>query len=177
MSRRSRPDRERFEEKYVPEPNTGCWFWIAAVIGRGYGQFRYQGRLWVAHRVSWELAYGPVPAELWVLHKCDQPCCVNPEHLFLGTHDDNMDDMVRKARSASGVRNGAVLHRERMSRCDSERHKAAVRKLTDSDVLEIRRLAALGGLTQTELGARFGISQRQVSNVVRLEQWKNPVVH
>jgi len=94
----------RFEQKYITEPNTGCWIWIAALNNRGYGIIGRGARQdgpEPAHRISWELAYGPIPEGLHVLHKCDNPPCVNPHHLFLGTHGDNMRDSVIKGRANS----------------------------------------------------------------------------
>ena len=94
----------RFEQKYITEPNTGCWIWIAALSNKGYGKIgrgmRQDGHE-PAHRISWELNYGPIPEGLHVLHKCDNPPCVNPNHLFLGTHGDNMRDSVTKGRADS----------------------------------------------------------------------------
>lgn len=92
----------RFEQKYITEPNTGCWLWTAAagIYGRiGLGS-REDG--WEhAHRVSWMLYRGPIPEGMHILHRCDIPLCVNPNHLFLGTHGDNMRDAVRKGRANS----------------------------------------------------------------------------
>ena len=67
----------------------------------GYGMFRIKRESYLAHRYSWTLHRGPIPVGLWVLHRCDVPACVNPGHLFLGTHQDNMDDMKRKGRGAN----------------------------------------------------------------------------
>jgi hypothetical protein len=76
----------------------------------GYGQFSCGHRNEIywhrAHRFSWALVHGEIPEGMWVLHRCDNPPCVNPDHLFVGTHEDNMSDMVRKGRQAKGARNG-----------------------------------------------------------------------
>jgi hypothetical protein len=103
MGRYDRTLAERFHEKYVMEPNTGCWLWIVSTRLRGlpYGEIRVGKRMASAHRVSWELHNGSIPNEMWVLHKCDVPQCVNPAHLFLGTRTDNARDMVKKGRSHS----------------------------------------------------------------------------
>src|SRR4029077_20972173 len=75
----------------------GCWLGTAAVAGKGdYGYFGFQGKIQRAHRVSWILTFGEIPDGLFVLHKCDTPLCVRPDHLFLGTQQDNVDDMARK---------------------------------------------------------------------------------
>lgn len=96
------PD-ERFDEYTYPEPNTGCFIWAGPEDGKGYGVL-FLGRrnhTKSAHRFAWERANGPIPKRLCVCHKCDTPCCVNPDHLFLGTHLQNMNDMARKWRSPS----------------------------------------------------------------------------
>ena len=92
----------RFEEKFIPEPNSGCWLWLASMAGKkeedSYGRIRVNGSLVDAHRVSWELYKGPIPKGLWVLHKCDVRCCVNPEHLYIGTPQNNVDDRENRGR-------------------------------------------------------------------------------
>ena len=87
-----------FEDRYVPEPNSGCWLWEGNINRDGYGRLRHHGQDYLAHRFSWAVYRGKVPDEVCVLHKCDTPCCVNPEHLFLGSQADNMHDMTRKKR-------------------------------------------------------------------------------
>ena len=77
----------------------GCWEWQAATFQKGYGRFSYNGKTLGAHRVSWELHHGPVPDDLWVLHECDNPPCVNPAHLFLGDVRDNNADRAAKDRN------------------------------------------------------------------------------
>lgn len=96
---------ERFWEKVV-KTEGGCWNWTASTRHKGYGAFVYekngvvvQGR---AHRYSWELHCGDIPDGMFVLHRCDNPACVNPEHLFLGTNQDNVNDMMRKGRHGAG---------------------------------------------------------------------------
>jgi hypothetical protein len=100
--------RVRFEAKFEPEPNSGCYLWLGPINNNGYGMFGY-GRVFdhtysmkSSHRVAWELYIGPIPEGLQVLHKCDVRICVNPTHLFLGTSQDNHDDMWYKNRQPAG---------------------------------------------------------------------------
>jgi hypothetical protein len=88
---------EKFESMYCPEPNSGCWLWTKETRG-GYGYFRMGGEAWRAHRLAWRLFVGPIPKDLFVCHHCDTPPCVNPAHLFVGTHRKNMQDMREKGR-------------------------------------------------------------------------------
>ena len=134
---------ERFEEKYVPVPETGCWIWIASTFLGGYGCIRVDGKIVGAHRLSYELHNGPIPEELHVLHRCDQPPCVRPDHLFLGTHQDNMIDRTVKGRDTS--------------------------KLTSERVLEI--FYAEG--PQREIAANYGVSQSLVSTIKTRKRWKH----
>lgn len=92
----------------------GCWDWVGTRTAKGYGAFHVKGEYWRAHRYSWVLANGPIPNNLFVCHKCDMPSCVNPEHLFLGTNDDNMADMRLKGRSAGNGRGPRKLTAEQV---------------------------------------------------------------
>jgi hypothetical protein len=81
-----------------PEPNSGCWLWEGSCVEFGYGQLTLRQKRMLSHRLSWELSRGKIPDELFVLHKCDVPACVNPGHLFLGDNTDNMRDVRAKGR-------------------------------------------------------------------------------
>lgn len=135
-----------------------CWVWTGKIQWAGYGMF--SGRRGVperkAHRLSWELAHGT--HELCVLHKCDNPACVNVEHLFLGTQQDNVADMRAKGRGCNPpVHIGAANFRTRM---------------TAEQVIQIRELYA-AGTSQPELGKRFGMSQAKISDIVLCRVWKH----
>ena len=91
--------RKRFEAKFVPVTESGCWLWLGAWSWNGYGYIEYRKKKLRAHRVSWELHRGAIAGGLHVCHQCDVPACVNPDHLFLGTRGDNMLDCHRKGRS------------------------------------------------------------------------------
>jgi hypothetical protein len=98
---------DRFFNRIEYEPNTGCWLWSGAVDKRGYGNLSRKGCSRAAHRASWEIHRGPIPLicgdqRMCVCHHCDTPPCVNPDHLFLGTHVENMLDRERKKRSTNG---------------------------------------------------------------------------
>jgi hypothetical protein len=95
----------RFHEKWEPEPYSGCWLWTG-MVRQGYGELWFHAGHEKAHRISWRLHFGDIPQGLFVCHKCDTPLCVNPNHLFLGTHLDNMTDCVSKRRHAFGDRHG-----------------------------------------------------------------------
>ena len=130
---------ERFDAKWIPEPMSGCWLWTGAVLSAGYGLMRGRrpGNI-LAHRVSWELAHGPIPEDQYVLHRCDVPSCVNPNHLFLGTQKDNMADCVKKGRIMSGERHGRA-------------------KLTDKQIERMWWMRSLG-FTHEQIGTVMGIS-------------------
>lgn len=93
---------ERFFDKVIPEPMSGCHLWIGAMTTRGYGSFAVDGRPEKAHRVAWALAHGGHTPDGWVLHRCDNPSCVNPMHLYVGTPKDNARDMVVRGRARNG---------------------------------------------------------------------------
>lgn len=108
--------RERFDAKWIPEPNSGCWLWEAGMYAAGYGTIGLDdGGVDYAHRVSWELHHGPIPEGAHVLHKCDVRGCVNPAHLFLGDQDSNMKDMARKLRAPRSKLTPAIVQAIRAS--------------------------------------------------------------
>lgn len=133
-----------------------CWEWQAARKPSGYGFLRLNSKSApsYAHRVAYESVNGPVPSGLYVCHRCDNPPCCNPAHLFLGTSQDNHDDMVSKGRSTIGTRN-------------------ARSRLTDAKVAEILVAYARGDVTMKELGARYGVTWGTVRFIVSGITWKH----
>ena len=144
---------ERFWSKV--KRGSGCWEWQAARSPLGYGRFNYGGNR-LAHRVAWELENGPVPDGSCVCHSCDNPGCVRPDQLYLGTHADNLRHAGERGlmRPCRGEANGRAL-------------------LTADDVREIRRLA--GPRNQRELGRQFGTSATNIGRIVRRETWAEVV--
>jgi hypothetical protein len=154
---RRHPD--TFWRHVEPEPNSGCWLWTASLGSTGYGQ-AFNGwpkshgrRVTGAHRVAWELTHGEIPAGLGVLHRCDVPLCVNPQHLFLGTSADNLRDMRAKKRDARGEKHGRV-------------------KLTAAAVADIRRSAASGS-TYDALAEQYEVVHNTISQICRGLTWRD----
>jgi hypothetical protein len=146
-----------------------CWTWAGFTNAKGYARFGIGYARNYAHRVSFKLFVGPIPAGLEVCHTCDNPSCVNPKHLFVGTQDDNAQDMVEKGRSAKGAKSGSYRHPEK--RPCGERN--AQHKLTDVQVLEIRSRYQAGGVSQQALAIEYGVCQPNIGCIVRREHWKH----
>jgi hypothetical protein len=145
---------ERFWCKVVHTDN-GCWEWTGSITPKGYGMFRYNGKTQTAHRVSWQINRGEIPYGADVLHICDNRKCINPDHLWLGTDQDNMDDMYNKGRD---------WHLSR------EKHPMA--KLTVEEVDAIRSIYSNGDATQRQLAKEFGVHQGTIFYIVNNKHWK-----
>jgi hypothetical protein len=139
--------------EYIVDDKSGCWLWQRCLNNKGYGTTSINGKRIYAHRKFWELKHGPIPDGQWVLHKCDNPACVNPAHLFLGNRRDNVDDMLQKGRSARGERSGKA-------------------RLTEAEVREIWRRRMAGERAQ-EIAYEFGISRQNVSDIFSARSWKH----
>lgn len=144
----------------VEQTPAGCFEWRGDTLN-GYGQMRYLGKRQRTHRLSWIAHHGGIPPGLCVLHRCDNPLCINPEHLFLGTRLDNNADKTLKGRQARGVGHGKAGEDSHFS------------KLTALDVQAIRNTYARGELTQSQLAQQYGISQSQISNIVANKHWRH----
>ena len=141
---------ERMDAKVMPVTECGCHIWLGATGGHmGYGHIKVNGRVENTHRVSWELYRGKVPDGMNVLHTCDIPTCVNPDHLFIGDHRANMDDKKSKRRAPHG----------------SKHHKRVV---SEKEVIEIRSSAA----SVSELAARFSLGYGTVWQIKNQKRWK-----
>lgn len=142
----------RFWAKVAPADERGCRLWTGARNHGGYGRILVDGKSQHATRVAWEMPHGPIPAGLCALHRCDEPRCVNVDHLFLGTRCDNNRDRAAKGRSARGER-------------------AWKTKLTVEQVLEIRARAARGE-HHVSLARDFGVLRPAVDAVVNRTNWR-----
>ena len=150
--RRTRTPQELFASKTVRDERTGCLMWTGALDPNGYGRVGVERHTQFAHRVSlaWKLGRALLPG-MDACHTCDTPGCVEPEHLFEGTHQQNVDDATGKQRHAWGARNGHA-------------------KLTETQVRAIRATAA-SGQTQRGIAERYGVGQTAISRIVSRERW------
>ncbi|MBU4154394.1 MAG: HNH endonuclease [Proteobacteria bacterium] len=138
---------------YINKKNeNGCWNWTKQLVD-GYGAIQINCKAYKAHRVVYELTYDLIPDGMHVLHSCDNRKCCNPKHLFLGTNKDNVNDKVKKDRQAKGEDNHS--------------------KLTEEQVLEIRRLYSLGNYSQKKLAKMFGVGHTIIGNIILRKKWKH----
>ncbi len=151
-----------------PELKTRCWVWTSAhQIRNGvesYGHQAINRKNIGSHRVSWLVNRGDIPGKLLVCHKCDNPICVNPDHLFLGTSIQNGADMVAKKRAPSGY-----LPPEKIMK--GSNHPCAI--LNETQVLEIRKLCASGEMKKVEIAKQFGVTQMAISRIHFRRNWKH----
>ena len=142
-----------FDDKYEECPTTGCFLWTAALTNTGYA--KHTGLI-KGHRFAWERKHGPVPDGLFVCHHCDTRSCVNPDHMFLGTNRDNMDDMVRKGRSIG--KNQGAGH--------------GLTKFTDDSIRELRLLRSQGW-TYDALAEYYEVGKSTVARIITGKVWSH----
>jgi len=150
MGSANTPPADRFARYVFPVTECGCWIWTGALHVRdGYGVFSTLDpkMVWGAHRYAWQLRNGPIPDGMHVLHRCDVRCCVNPDHLFLGTHADNMRDKVSKNRQSIA--------------------RGSRPQLSPGQVLEIRG----SNLPLVELGKLYGVTRISIGNIRSGRTW------
>lgn len=159
----------RFFNKIYKTPT--CWLWIGAIRGGDckYGNIRMGKKRILAHRLSWEIHFGKIPINKLVLHKCDNPACVNPEHLFIGTQLDNIQDRVSKDRSAKGKTHKCFVHPELVYRGES----CHFSRLTEKDVKEIRRKYIPRKYSTYKLAKEYNVTATCIYAIVRNISWKH----
>ena len=141
----------------TPKPN-GCIEWNNAKNAAGYGVIRINHKNYLVHRFLYQLTHGKIDDNLLVCHECDNPPCANPEHLFLGTHKENTDDMLEKERESKSPRNTGENHGKS--------------KLTEQDIINIRKLYRDGN-TQIEISKIYSVSNMCISHIVNNKRWKH----
>ena len=172
-----RPLAERFWS-HVEKTET-CWLWTAATNSpHGYGAFRLDGKTVPAHRVAYELTYGLILPGLYCCHHCDTPPCVCPDHLFLGTHGDNVRDMIAKQRHWAAVHpelviRGALHSSKTRPDLRPRGERAGKALLTEAQVREMLALRAAGGWTQQRLAARYGVGRSAIANILCGITWRH----
>ena len=150
MPRKRIPLSSKIAENSLRIPESGCWIWMSTIEKSGYGRVCAGKKPFFAHRVSYELKYGEIPQGMMALHHCDVRCCVNPDHIFVGTQQDNMTDKVRKNRQAKGCRHGNA-------------------KLTEDQAREIK----FSSEVSTKLAAKFGYSASMIREIKNGNLWKH----
>ena len=133
---------------------SGCWNWKMAKNSRGYAEISHNAKKERANRISYQAFKGEVPSHLFICHTCDNPACVNPDHLYIGTHQNNVDDKLKRNKQPRG-----------------EEIKLA--KLTEKDILKIRELWEKRYMSQQKIADQFGVIQTTISRIVLRQTWKH----
>lgn len=148
---------DRFWSKVRIADNNACWIWQGTISTTGYGAIGVKGKTLIASRVAWELTYGTIPVGSHVCHQCDNPKCVNPSHLFLGSPKTNSDDKIAKGRWKGNKKVG------------NDRPQA---KLTPADVLRIRELAA-SGVSHRKIAKMYPVEHTAIDAIILRKTWKH----
>lgn len=135
------------------EKTESCWIWKGSKIKSGYGIISFGGKPISAHRLSWKIHHEEIGSDMIVRHLCNNPICVNPEHLAIGTHQDNSDDRVKAGNSGKGSQN-----------CNSS--------LNEEDIKKIKNLLVLG-ISGAEIGRRFNVSRTTINNIKKQRTWRH----
>lgn len=160
----------RFERRVDKGGPNGCWLWNGFRDNRGYGRFHGTR----SHRVSWQLLRGPIPEGMDICHHCDNPPCCNPDHLFVGTHAENMADYAKKGLwKPRPVPRGDAHHTRRHPELVKRGALNGMAKLSEDSVREIRRVFALGGKSKVALAAEFGVTRTLIYLVVTNQAWRH----
>jgi len=150
--------KQAYQHRYVVDENSGCWNWIGAVQSNGYGHLNNSGRIILAHRFFYEFYCGHIPKSKLVLHRCDNRICVNPEHLWIGTHKNNTLDMISKERGnfpgTNGERNGNA-------------------KLSSDEILSLKEMYLTRKHSRAEIARVFNSSWSTIDRIVRNESRRN----
>lgn len=160
MGGKPRTNMKRFWDRV--DKTDECWNWTGFRVpsrygqNNGYGLLRFAGHKHLAHRLAYLFTYGTVPEGLQVCHRCDNPACCNPDHLFLGTQKDNLQDASKKKRLSAPRNHG---------------ESCGTSKLKEADVMMIRERYATGSITQKELGEEYGVGQDTISTIINHKTW------
>lgn len=143
----------------VVKSDHDCWIWTHPRNNKGYGYPTFRGTRMLAHRASWIIHKGPIPPGLDVLHHCDNPACVRPDHLFLGTHSDNMRDAAKKGRNYSQIH--------------PESRRGMSNGCAKLDIESVHAIRAAQGMTLKQLAIQYGVSIANISYIRRHETWRD----
>lgn len=153
-----RPTKERLLEKTTVCKKTGCWNWEGLKDKNGYGRLGIGKKVFRCHRLSYEVFCGPIPPDMFVMHSCDNPSCINPDHLSVGSPDDNVQDMLRKGRYIPG---GKPHHGQ----------KNGNSKLTEKQAVEIIKLSREKSCAR--ISRIYNVSKTCIERIVSGQSWKH----
>ncbi len=159
-----------------------CWIWTAGIGSTGYGKFSVGRQTFSAHRFSYTLHFGEIPRNIVVCHKCDVRACIRPEHLFLGTHQENMNDMAEKKRAANGINAPRavkmierydVIAKQSIKPLPKKSPHRVSKKLSEVDVYAIRSLFATKRFSCKDIAPLFGVHKGTIWEIVVRKTWKH----